>query len=69
MRPLSRRMALGFLGAFGLAGGLTAAPLAVGDEAPDFELQSSKGGSEKLSAYRGKKNVVTAFYPKAFTGG
>ena len=69
MRQLSRRLALGVLGALGLTGGISAAPLAVGDQAPDFELPSSKGGSEKLSAYRGKKNVVAAFYPKAFTGG
>lgn len=49
--------------------------LAVGDEAPDFELTATgdtagKGGPRKkirLSDYRGKKNVVLAFYPAAFT--
>ena len=51
--------------------------LAVGDDAPDFELQATgdgagKGGPKKnvrLSEYRGKKNVVLAFYVFAFTGG
>lgn len=51
------------------AGRLKAAPLSVGDMAPDFTLPSTQGGTEKLSAYRGKKNVVLAFFPKAFTGG
>ncbi len=47
----------------------------VGDEAPDFELTATgdtagKGGPQKkirLSDYRGKKNVVLAFYPAAYT--
>ena len=47
----------------------SAAALAVGDTAPDFELPGSKGEKVKLSSYKGKKNVVAAFYPKAFTGG
>lgn len=38
-----------------------------GDEAPDFELRSHRGGTVKLSAYRGKQNVVLAFHPLAFT--
>src|SRR5436190_15018518 len=41
--------------------------LTVGDEAPDFELRSHKGGTVKLSDFRGKKNVVLAFHPLAFT--
>ena len=49
--------------------------LAVGDEAPDFELPATgdtagKGGPQKkirLSDYRGKRNVVLAFFPAAFT--
>ncbi len=41
----------------------------VGDIAPDFELTShlEKGKKVKLSDFRGKKNVVLAFYPLAFT--
>jgi peroxiredoxin Q/BCP len=43
--------------------------LKVGDTAPDFELSSTIGKVFKLSDYRGKKNVVVAFFPAAFTGG
>lgn len=38
-----------------------------GDDAPDFELRSHRGGTVKLSNFRGKKNVVLAFHPLAFT--
>jgi len=44
----------------------------VGDMAPDFKLQYFDGNDLKdvsLSQYRGKKNVVLAFYIFAFTGG
>ena len=43
--------------------------LKVGDMAPDFTLPSTAGQPVKLSDFRGKKNVVLAFYPAAFTGG
>ena len=46
--------------------------LKVGDTAPDFKLQYFDGKGLKdvsLSEYRGKKNVVLAFYIFAFTGG
>jgi peroxiredoxin len=46
--------------------------LKVGDEAPDFKLQYFDGSNLKdvsLSQYRGKSNVVVAFYVFAFTGG
>jgi AhpC/TSA family len=46
--------------------------LKVGDTAPDFKLQYFDGHDLKdvtLSQYRGKKNVVLAFYVFAFTGG
>jgi len=39
--------------------------LKVGDQAPDFALQCVTGeekGTFRLSDYRGKKNVVIAFY-------
>ena len=50
--------------------------LKVGDKAPDFMLPStivSEDGRSsvryKLSDFKGKKNVVLAFYVLAFTGG
>jgi len=43
--------------------------LKVGDEAPDFTLSDTAGQKVKLSDYRGKNNVVLAFYVFAFTGG
>ena len=41
----------------------------VGDMAPDFTLTDTKGVKVKLSEFRGKSNVVLAFYVFAFTGG
>ncbi len=41
--------------------------LQVGSEAPDFELRSHRGGTVKLSDFRGKRQVVLAFHPLAFT--
>ena len=44
----------------------------VGEMAPDFTLKYFDGNDlkdVKLSDYRGKKNVVLAFYIFAFTGG
>jgi peroxiredoxin Q/BCP len=46
-----------------------AAPVKVGDKAPDFTLPDQNGHEVKLSDYLGKKNVVLAFYVLAFTGG
>jgi len=43
--------------------------LKVGDRAPDFELTDTEGQAVRLSDYRGKRNVVLAFYVLAFTGG
>jgi len=43
--------------------------LKVGDKAPDFTLNDTTGNPVKLSDFRGKKNVVLAFYVLAFTGG
>ena len=43
--------------------------LKVGDEAPDFTLPDTANKPVKLSDFKGKKNVVLAFFPAAFTGG
>jgi len=48
---------------------LTETPtLKVGDSAPDFTLTDTKNNKVTLSDYRGKKNVVLAFFPFAFSG-
>jgi cytochrome oxidase Cu insertion factor (SCO1/SenC/PrrC family) len=41
----------------------------IGDVAPDFTLKDQDLKDVSLSSYRGKKNVVLAFYVFAFTGG
>lgn len=41
--------------------------LRVGDPAPDFTLPSTAGTDVTLSAFRGRKNVLLAFFPLAFT--
>jgi peroxiredoxin len=46
--------------------------LKVGDTAPDFTISgrsNTSGKDIKLSDFRGKKNVILAFFPAAFTGG
>jgi len=43
--------------------------LKVGDMAPDFTLPSNQNKPVKLSDFRGKKNVMLAFYVLAFTPG
>lgn len=68
---MKRCLALMFAGLV-LVGGFEmseAADLKVGDDAPAFELMGSDGKTWKLSELKGKKAVVVAWYPKAFTGG
>lgn len=68
---LSFSLILLFLG-FTFAQTPTPAPydkLKVGDVAPDFTLRDLTGKPVKLSDFRGKNNVVLAFYVFAFTGG
>jgi peroxiredoxin Q/BCP len=59
---------MGLIAAF--AGGLGAgnAP-EVGDPAPDFTLQGSDGKTYSLADFKGKKAVVLAWFPKAYTKG
>ena len=61
-----------FLQSAAVAQNKETAMLKVGDLAPDFSLKyvdSSGMHNVSLSQYRGKKQVVLAFYIFAFTGG
>ena len=40
-----------------------------GDAAPAFSLPGSDGATHALADFKGKKAVVVAWFPKAFTGG
>lgn len=40
----------------------------VGDIAPDFTAASTSGTEVSLSTFRGKRSVLLAFFPLAFTG-
>ena len=53
----------------GTAPAASTAKFKVGDMAPDFTLVDTAGQKVKLSDFRGKSNVVLAFYVFAFTGG
>lgn len=44
-------------------------PLKTGQKAPEFQMPGSDGKTYKLSDFKGKKAVVIAWYPKAFTSG
>ncbi|MFT5442510.1 MAG: peroxiredoxin Q/BCP [Myxococcota bacterium] len=51
------------------SGPALAADPQVGDAAPDFTLQGTDGSTHNLREYVGKKAVVIAWFPKAFTPG
>jgi peroxiredoxin Q/BCP len=42
---------------------------AVGDKAPAFSLQGSDGKQHALDDHAGKRPMVIAWFPKAFTSG
>jgi thioredoxin-dependent peroxiredoxin len=46
-----------------------AVELKVGDKAPNFKLQASDGKTYNLADFAGKKAVVVAWFPAAFTRG
>jgi peroxiredoxin Q/BCP len=51
------------------SGNTAMAELKVGDKAPNFKLQGTDGKTHNLSDYAGKKAVVVAWFPAAFTQG
>ena len=57
------------LGALLTTGAAQAADLAPGDAAPAFALAGSDGSVHRLSDSVGKRGVVLAWFPKAFTPG
>jgi len=64
-------LVLGALSAYGqqAPAAKPATTLKVGDSAPDFTLVDQARNKVRLSDFRGKQNVVLAFYVLAFTGG
>src|SRR5215211_7477307 len=62
-------MAIGLAAALAVGVKAQTAELKVGDTAPNFKLQATDGKTYKLSDFKGKKAVVIAWFPKAFTQG
>ena len=52
-----------------LAALLGAAPIKVGDRAPDFTLTDTEGRAVTLSKVLERGPVILYFFPKAFTSG
>lgn len=69
IRARWRAMAALAIGLAWATSGMAAEPPKVGDPAPAFELTGSDGKTYKLADFKGKKAVVIAWFPKAFTGG
>jgi len=69
MRPVLSIAAAGLLALSPILAAEDAKPLAAGDAAPAFSLPGSDGKTHSLADYAGKKAVVLAWFPKAFTGG
>src|SRR5512147_2750651 len=68
MRVLMAMGIMAVLAAGVMAQGQTA-ELKVGDPAPNFKLQATDGKTYQLSDFKGKKAVVVAWFPAAFTRG
>ncbi len=62
-------LAMAFVAFAAAAGGGEPATVAEGKPAPDFTLRDERGKDVKLSAFRAKKAVLLAFYPRDFTAG
>lgn len=61
--------ALWLLLAFGCGLASANADLEPGNPAPDFTLHGSDGRTYTLSQFVGKRGLVLAWFPKAFTSG
>lgn len=57
------------LGAAMLRAGNCTPELEIGQPAPDFAMSDADGRIQRLSQWRGQKNVLLTFFPKCFTGG
>ncbi len=68
-RSIMSTALVGWAMMFGAGPRAQAAELKVGDAAPAFELKGSDGKTYSLKDFAGKKAVVLAWFPKAFTGG
>jgi len=67
MKEMKRAsMAAVLLAFFFFGTALSAVAVEVGEKAPDFELDSTKGGKLKLSSLKGK-NVLINFYVLDFS--
>jgi peroxiredoxin Q/BCP len=64
-----RRFALACLALLAAAAAARAADPAPGDPAPEFALPGSDGRLHRLADHVGKRGVVLAWFPKAFTPG
>mgnify|MGYP000876519638 FL=1 len=69
MRNTLALAAAGLLAAGTALGADAPKPLAPGDPAPAFSLPGSDGKTHSLAEHLGKRVVVIAWFPKAFTGG
>jgi len=69
MRHVLALAAAGLLAAAPAFSGEVPKPLAAGDPAPAFSLPGSDGKTHGLADHSGKRVVVVAWFPKAFTGG
>ena len=71
-----RKLTLGVIAGLVLGGAAimsaqapAAVELKVGDRAPEFKLKGTDGKMHSLSDYVGKRAIVIAWFPAAFTGG
>jgi peroxiredoxin Q/BCP len=63
------RLAVACLAVLAGAAPVRAGELAVGAPAPEFALPGSDGSLYRLADFVGKRGVVLAWFPKAFTPG